>query len=261
MRSLKNVNKTSLSSLLHQHVWYVSATNLSLMKIHILQVLKNLIIFAVLMQVIRVLTPIYSNLLPFGPLPWRLFWIIIWSSLTYIMLTICKILVGVSLRQLATWYLAQRQEKKQHIDWNQNFAFLTFEFMSKILLGDCVEHPVPANITWSLHTIAWQIGCMQLICTRRVPNAWNPPAAIIEHIAATWLCPHTAEPAFKCIMLRRDTLLCMLARWNSPWLFCTYMSFIVPTFVYSHFLLLGFDVKIMQFYDEGGNPGIFFFFC
>ncbi|XP_020260220.1 protein POLLEN DEFECTIVE IN GUIDANCE 1-like [Asparagus officinalis] len=66
--------------------------------------------------VIRVLTPIYSNLLPFGPLTWRLLWILIWSSLTYIMLTICKILVGVSLRGLASWYLAQRQKKKQHID-------------------------------------------------------------------------------------------------------------------------------------------------
>lgn len=66
--------------------------------------------------VIRVVTPIYSNLLPFGPLPWRLLWILIWSSLTYIMLTVCKILVGLTLRRLATWYLAQRQEKKQHID-------------------------------------------------------------------------------------------------------------------------------------------------
>ncbi|XP_020247992.1 protein POLLEN DEFECTIVE IN GUIDANCE 1-like isoform X2 [Asparagus officinalis] len=66
--------------------------------------------------VIRVLTPIYSNLLPFGPLLWRLFWILIWSSLTYIMLTVCKILVGVSLRGLATWYLVRRREKKQHID-------------------------------------------------------------------------------------------------------------------------------------------------
>ena len=148
MRSLKNVDKTWLSSLLHQHVWYVPATNLSLTEIHILQVLKDLIILSVVMQVIRVLTPIYSNLLPFGPLPWRLFWIIIWSSLTYIMLTICKMLVGVSLRQLATRYLAQRQEEKQHIDWNQNFAFfLTLSSCRK----SCLEIVLNIRFLPTLH--------------------------------------------------------------------------------------------------------------
>ncbi|KAG1330579.1 putative protein POLLEN DEFECTIVE IN GUIDANCE 1 [Cocos nucifera] len=66
--------------------------------------------------VIRVLTPVYAILLPYGPLPWRLFWIIFWSSLTYIMLAICKMLVGLSLRRLATWYINQRLESKQHVD-------------------------------------------------------------------------------------------------------------------------------------------------
>ncbi|XP_008775811.2 protein POLLEN DEFECTIVE IN GUIDANCE 1 [Phoenix dactylifera] len=66
--------------------------------------------------VIRVLTPVYATVLPYGPLPWRLIWIIFWSSLTYIMLAICKMLVGLSLRHLATWYITQRLESKQHVD-------------------------------------------------------------------------------------------------------------------------------------------------
>ncbi|XP_010926087.1 protein POLLEN DEFECTIVE IN GUIDANCE 1 isoform X2 [Elaeis guineensis] len=66
--------------------------------------------------VIRVLTPVYAIVLPYGPLPWRIFWIIFWSSLTYIMLAICKMLVGLSLRRLATWYINQRLESKQHVD-------------------------------------------------------------------------------------------------------------------------------------------------
>ncbi|XP_008811935.1 protein POLLEN DEFECTIVE IN GUIDANCE 1-like isoform X2 [Phoenix dactylifera] len=66
--------------------------------------------------VIRVLTPVYAIVLPYGPLPWRLFWIIFWSSLTYITLAICKMLVGLSLRRLATWYMNQQLESKQHVD-------------------------------------------------------------------------------------------------------------------------------------------------
>ncbi|KAJ6816513.1 protein POLLEN DEFECTIVE IN GUIDANCE 1-like isoform X1 [Iris pallida] len=46
--------------------------------------------------VICVLTPIYATLLPFGPLVWRLFWILVSSTLTYTMLTICKIRTGWS---------------------------------------------------------------------------------------------------------------------------------------------------------------------
>lgn len=66
--------------------------------------------------VIRVLTPIYATILPYGPLPWRWFWVVVWSALTFVMLAISKILVSLSLNRLATWYLKQRQEKKQHID-------------------------------------------------------------------------------------------------------------------------------------------------
>ncbi|KAM0953122.1 putative Tapt1 family protein [Dioscorea sansibarensis] len=66
--------------------------------------------------VIRVMAPIYATLLPSGPLLWRLFWIFSWSGLTYIMLAIWKVLVSLSLRSLATWYLNQRMERKQHKD-------------------------------------------------------------------------------------------------------------------------------------------------
>ncbi|XP_072974292.1 protein POLLEN DEFECTIVE IN GUIDANCE 1-like [Typha angustifolia] len=66
--------------------------------------------------VIRVLTPVYANLLPSGPFIWRLFWIFLWSTLTYVMLAICKILVGLSLHKLATWYINLRLKRKQHVD-------------------------------------------------------------------------------------------------------------------------------------------------
>ncbi|PKA52857.1 Protein pollen defective in guidance 1 [Apostasia shenzhenica] len=66
--------------------------------------------------IIRVLTPIYAILLPHGPFLWRLLWILVWSSLTYVMLVISKIIVSLSLRRLATWYLNLRQERKQHVD-------------------------------------------------------------------------------------------------------------------------------------------------
>ncbi|RWW88484.1 hypothetical protein BHE74_00002640 [Ensete ventricosum] len=66
--------------------------------------------------VIRVLTPVYAHLLPSGPLPWRLVWTLFWTSLTYIMLAIWKILVGLSLRRLATWYIKLRRDRKQHMD-------------------------------------------------------------------------------------------------------------------------------------------------
>ncbi|XP_074584542.1 protein POLLEN DEFECTIVE IN GUIDANCE 1 [Curcuma longa] len=66
--------------------------------------------------VIRVLTPVYAKLLPYEPLSWRLLWMLFWSSLTYIMLAIWKIMVGLSLRRLATWYINLRRSRKQHAD-------------------------------------------------------------------------------------------------------------------------------------------------
>ncbi|XP_078169471.1 protein POLLEN DEFECTIVE IN GUIDANCE 1-like isoform X1 [Carex rostrata] len=66
--------------------------------------------------VIRVLTPVYATLLPSGPFHWRVFWIIVWSSLTYIMLAVFKTLVILLLRFLATWYVNLRLKTKQHVD-------------------------------------------------------------------------------------------------------------------------------------------------
>ncbi|KAM0867034.1 hypothetical protein ACQ4PT_042267 [Festuca glaucescens] len=66
--------------------------------------------------VIRVLTPVYATLLPSGPFIWRIFWILLWSILTYFILAIFKILVGLVLRCLATWYINLRLTRKQHVD-------------------------------------------------------------------------------------------------------------------------------------------------
>ncbi|KAJ1391655.1 Tapt1 family, partial [Sesbania bispinosa] len=40
--------------------------------------------------VIRVLTPVYAANIPYNPLPWRLFWILLFSAITYILLTSLK---------------------------------------------------------------------------------------------------------------------------------------------------------------------------
>ncbi|XP_037422244.1 protein POLLEN DEFECTIVE IN GUIDANCE 1-like [Triticum dicoccoides] len=66
--------------------------------------------------VIRVLTPVYATLLPAGPFIWRIFWILLWSVLTYFILAIFKILVGLILRCLATCYINLRLTRKQHAD-------------------------------------------------------------------------------------------------------------------------------------------------
>lgn len=59
----------------------------------------------------------YATLLPAGPFIWRIFWILLWSILTYFILAIFKILVGLVLRCLATWYINLRLTRKQHVDW------------------------------------------------------------------------------------------------------------------------------------------------
>ncbi|CAD6206408.1 unnamed protein product [Miscanthus lutarioriparius] len=66
--------------------------------------------------VIRVLTPVYATLLPAGPFIWRIFWILLWSVLTYFMLAIFKTIVGLILRCLANWYVNLRLTRKQHVD-------------------------------------------------------------------------------------------------------------------------------------------------
>ncbi|PNX54611.1 protein pollen defective in guidance 1-like, partial [Trifolium pratense] len=53
--------------------------------------------------VIRVLVPVYAANLPYSPLPWKLFWIMLFSAITYILLTSLKILIGLVLKKHATW--------------------------------------------------------------------------------------------------------------------------------------------------------------
>ncbi|XP_052732680.1 protein POLLEN DEFECTIVE IN GUIDANCE 1 isoform X2 [Vigna angularis] len=64
--------------------------------------------------VIRVLTPVYSANLPNNPLPWRLFWILLFSAMTYVMLTSLKLLIGIGLHQHATWYVNRCRRRKHH---------------------------------------------------------------------------------------------------------------------------------------------------
>ncbi|KAL2979366.1 hypothetical protein AAZX31_13G168500 [Glycine max] len=66
--------------------------------------------------VIRVLAPVYAASLPYNPLPWRLFWILLFSAITYIMLTSLKVLIGMVLRKHARWYVNRCQRRKLHAD-------------------------------------------------------------------------------------------------------------------------------------------------
>ncbi|KAF2316686.1 hypothetical protein GH714_042027 [Hevea brasiliensis] len=52
--------------------------------------------------VIRVLTPVYAAHLPYSPLPWRFFWILLLSAMTYVMLTSLKVMIGMALQKHAT---------------------------------------------------------------------------------------------------------------------------------------------------------------
>ncbi|KAK7362914.1 hypothetical protein VNO77_05039 [Canavalia gladiata] len=65
--------------------------------------------------VIRVLTPVYAANLPYNPLPWRLFWILLFSATTYIMLTSLKVLIGLILQKHARWYVNRCQRRKHHL--------------------------------------------------------------------------------------------------------------------------------------------------
>ncbi|KAL4347508.1 hypothetical protein GQ457_17G014810 [Hibiscus cannabinus] len=55
--------------------------------------------------VIRVLTPVYAAHLPCSPVAWRFFCILFLISMTYIMLTSLKVMIGVGLKKHATWYV------------------------------------------------------------------------------------------------------------------------------------------------------------
>ncbi|XP_027332730.1 protein POLLEN DEFECTIVE IN GUIDANCE 1-like isoform X2 [Abrus precatorius] len=65
--------------------------------------------------VIRVLTPVYSANLPHNPLPWRIFWILLFSAMTYVMLTSLKVLIGMGLQKHATWYVDRCRRRKHHL--------------------------------------------------------------------------------------------------------------------------------------------------
>ncbi|XP_010278923.1 PREDICTED: protein POLLEN DEFECTIVE IN GUIDANCE 1-like isoform X2 [Nelumbo nucifera] len=51
--------------------------------------------------VIRMLTPVYGVHLPYAPFLWRLFWIFLLSTTTYIMLASLKVLIGMGLQRFA----------------------------------------------------------------------------------------------------------------------------------------------------------------
>uniref|UniRef100_A0A7N0ZTN7 Protein POLLEN DEFECTIVE IN GUIDANCE 1 n=1 Tax=Kalanchoe fedtschenkoi TaxID=63787 RepID=A0A7N0ZTN7_KALFE len=65
--------------------------------------------------VIRVLTPVYAAHLPFNPFIWRLFWILILSAITYVMLASLKVLISLCLQKHATWYISRCQRRKLHL--------------------------------------------------------------------------------------------------------------------------------------------------
>ncbi|QHO26347.1 protein POLLEN DEFECTIVE IN GUIDANCE 1 isoform X1 [Arachis hypogaea] len=66
--------------------------------------------------VIRVLTPVFAVNIPPNPLRWRLFWILLFTAMTYVMLTSLKVLVGLGLQKHATWYVNRRRKHHLHAD-------------------------------------------------------------------------------------------------------------------------------------------------
>lgn len=65
--------------------------------------------------IIRVMAPVYAANLPYNPLPWKLFWIMLFSAITYILLTSLKILIGLVLNKHATWYVNRCERRKHHL--------------------------------------------------------------------------------------------------------------------------------------------------
>ncbi|PKI71250.1 hypothetical protein CRG98_008350 [Punica granatum] len=66
--------------------------------------------------VIRVLTPVYAAHLPYSPLPWRLFWILVLFAITYVMLASLKVMVHMGLQKHAAWYVKRCEKRKLHSD-------------------------------------------------------------------------------------------------------------------------------------------------
>ncbi|CAH2050309.1 unnamed protein product [Thlaspi arvense] len=52
----------------------------------------------------------------YGPLPWRLFWILLLSMMTFVMLASLKVMVGIGLKKYAKWYIKRCQKRKLHSD-------------------------------------------------------------------------------------------------------------------------------------------------
>ncbi|PON67381.1 Membrane protein,Tapt1/CMV receptor [Parasponia andersonii] len=65
--------------------------------------------------VIRVLTPVYAANLAHHPLPWKLFWIVLLSFMTFVMLTSLKVLIGMGLQKHAIWYVNRCRKRKHHL--------------------------------------------------------------------------------------------------------------------------------------------------
>ncbi|KAK9935390.1 hypothetical protein M0R45_022493 [Rubus argutus] len=68
--------------------------------------------------VIRVLTPVYAAHLPYSPLPWKLFWILVLFAMTYVMLTSLKVLIGMGLQKHASWYVNRCRRRKHHLHYD-----------------------------------------------------------------------------------------------------------------------------------------------
>ncbi|KAL7149570.1 hypothetical protein ABFS83_05G050200 [Erythranthe nasuta] len=79
---------------------------------------KNLIFvpLAPACVVIRVLRPVYAAHLPYNPLPWRLFWMLVLFAMTFVMLASLKMMIGMGLRKHARWYVRRCQRRKLHFD-------------------------------------------------------------------------------------------------------------------------------------------------
>ncbi|KAL3644742.1 hypothetical protein CASFOL_009922 [Castilleja foliolosa] len=66
--------------------------------------------------VIRVLRPVYAAHLPYNPLAWRIFWIIVLLGMTFVMLASLKVMIGMGLRKHARWYVKRCETRKFHSD-------------------------------------------------------------------------------------------------------------------------------------------------
>ena len=91
------------------------------------------------------LTPVYAAHLRYSPLPWRFFWILLLISMTYVMLTSLKVMIGIGLRKHATWYVNRCRKRKHHLhfDW---FKTIKMDIIRKFC---CIHWVLPViHFTW-----------------------------------------------------------------------------------------------------------------